>query len=114
MVLIAAIVAQERRGVILVVDDDVEVAVVINIGKSDAASRAPELESWSCDRRDVFKRAVARVVIEQVALSVGGLGVAVGLEFRVHVAGGDENVRPAVVIVVEKAAAKGPGRRRRS
>ena len=53
--------------------------------------------------RNIFEAAIAQVAIEQLALRIPRLGLKL-LDFRIHVAVADENIRPAVVIHVEKPA----------
>src|SRR5258708_6413061 len=65
-------------------------------GDGDGNARA-------CIVRNVSEVAVAEIFVKQLALRVAGFGLEL-LDFGIHVAVADENVGPAVVVHVEKAA----------
>ena len=102
---VPAIVAQQGRRTIQVVDDDVDVAVVVEIADGAAASEIRRRHGRPRARRHVDEAAVAGVAIEQVRLPVGEVQLA-PVQLRIHVTVGDEDVLPAVVVEVEEVHAK--------
>src|SRR5262245_36028938 len=99
-----AAVAQQQRRVAVVGDDDVHIAVVVEIGERSPASRVRRRETVA--RRfghfDEFARAV--VAEELIDLFVAdGRGQ---FDLRVDVAVGDEEVEPTVVVEIEETAAE--------
>ena len=97
---VPTVVAQQGRWAIEVVDDEVEVAVVVEIAARRAAADARCHEGRASVRRDLHEGAVAVVPVEQRPLTVGGAGVP-AVELRVDMAVDDEEIEPAVVVVVE-------------
>src|SRR5216684_6417043 len=94
----AGIAAEELGKIVDGVDDDVEVA------EGAAARGHGHGDAGAGVVRNVGEAAVAEIFIEQLALRVAGFGLEL-LDFRVDVAVANENVGPAVVVEIEKAAA---------
>ena len=112
MIAVAAIVAIEQGGAAAVGDDDIEVAVVVEIGDRGAATHVLDAERRPAFGGHIFELAAANVFVEQVALPVAELGV---VEFHVvgDVAVGAEDVEVAVVVVVEEFGAERQGQKAR-
>ena len=55
----------------MIIDDDVQVAVVVEVAERNPASGAAQLEPWTGDRSDVFEDGVAGVVVKQIPLAIG-------------------------------------------
>ena len=92
------------RKIIDGVDDDVDVAVVVEISE-----RAAPRGHWRGDARpgiegNVVKAAGAQIFVEQLALRVARFRFEL-LDLGIHVAVANQDVGPAVVVEVEKAAA---------
>ena len=94
---------KDLRAAVQVVDDDVEAAVVVEVSGREAATdaffhhRGPEL------RRDFVERAVAAIVIEQLALTVTRRRAEFHfVELRVNMAVHGDDVQQPVVVVVEE------------
>src|SRR5260370_4438187 len=90
------------------VDDEVESAVVVEIAEGAAARGDGNGDAGAGVVRNVSEVAVAEIFVEQLALRVAGFGLEL-LDFGIHVAVADENVGPAVVVHVEKAATPAKG-----
>src|SRR5579863_2611111 len=65
-----AFIVQKRGWIILVVDENIEPAVIVQVAEGYAASGATHVKTGTRERGDVFESAVAGVVIEKVLLSV--------------------------------------------
>ena len=64
------LIVQKRGWIILVVDKNIEPAIVVEVAEGYAASGAPQVEAAAAYRGDIFESAVAGVVIEKVSLPV--------------------------------------------
>src|SRR6266849_10913793 len=100
----ARIAAQKLGKIVDGVDDDIEVAVVVEV-----AEGAPARGDRRGDARpgvvgNIIEAPVAQILVKQLALRVAGFGLEL-LDFRIDVAVANENVGPAVVVHVEKPAA---------
>src|ERR1039458_3563479 len=105
VIAVAAIVAIEQRRAAAIGDDDVEVAVVVEIGDGGAAAHVLDAKRRSALGRNVLEAAAADVLVEKVALLVAELRV---VEFHVvgDVTVGAEDVQTAVVVEVEQLGAE--------
>src|SRR3989441_4273970 len=98
-------IAAEKLGIIVDgIDDDVEVAVIVEIAEGAAARGDGNGDAGAGLGGDVGETAVAEIFVEQLLLRVAGFGFEL-LDFGIDVAVANENVGPAVVVHVEKAAA---------
>src|SRR5947209_2780021 len=95
VVRVAAVVAQQLRRAVEVADDYVNVAVVVYVAEGDATAHALLRERGAELFADLGECAIAVVVVHELAL-------AVVYELRIDVAVGDEQINPAVVVVVEE------------
>ena len=68
---VAPIVPQQGGRIVLIIDDDVQIAVVVEIAERNPASGAAQLEPGTGDRSDVFEDGVAGVVVKQIPLAIG-------------------------------------------
>jgi hypothetical protein len=93
------LVAQQRRGLVHVHDEDVEVAVVVVVAEGDPAARSRGDRARPAARGDVLESAVAEVAEHDLGPAVRVLGEP-RLDLGVDVAGGVQEVRPAVVVQV--------------
>src|SRR2546425_7120298 len=98
-------IAAEKLGIIVDgIDDDVEVAVIVEIAEGAAARGDGNGDAGAGLGGDVGETAVAEIFVEQLLLRVAGFGLEL-LDFGIDVAVANENVGPAIVVHVEKAAA---------
>src|SRR5258708_38543604 len=86
-------------------DENIEKAVVIDIGVSRAPRHSRGGESWAHLRGDLLKFSSALVVKQVRRLGVADAFLDV-LDLVFDVAIGDENIGPAVVVVIEEETAK--------
>src|SRR5213593_2088905 len=98
-------IAAEKLGIIVDgIDYDVEVAVIVEIAEGAAARSNGNGDAGAGLAGDVGEAAVAEIFVEQLLLRVAGFGLEL-LDFGIDMAVADENVRPAVVVHIEEAAA---------
>src|SRR4029077_10814428 len=71
IVLVAAIVAQQRGRPIQVVDDYVDITIVVEIPKGAAASQILDSNGWSGLPGNVFEMTVSKTAIQNLRLLVG-------------------------------------------
>jgi len=86
------------------IDDEVEVAVIVEIAEGAAARGCRSRNSGAGVERNIIEAAVAKIAIEKFALWVTGFGGEL-FDFGIDVAIADEDVGPTVVVKIEKAAA---------
>ena len=98
---VAAVVAQEFRIIAAIVDDDVDVAVVVEISGSKAAANDGTHEIWAERLGNFLELAFAQVAKHQQRLFVSDLAV-IELHVVEHGAVQLQNVGPAVVVVIQK------------
>src|SRR6201994_1034535 len=104
VVLIAIHITQEGWSGVKIVHNDVYLAVVEEVAKSGAPRRRHHREPASLHRRN--EREFATTGISQQQRSLGEAGPPVVIVYLfVDVTAGDENVLPAVVVVVDEAIA---------
>ena len=96
----------EQAGVVHVADDDIDLAVVEQVAECCSTAYADSGESCAFDCRDELELSVGEVVEEQRALGVCGAPVGVFVGLGINVAVGDEEILPAVVVVVEESVAE--------
>src|SRR5579883_864428 len=98
------IIAQQRGRLVHVHDQDVEVAVVIEIAESDATARVRLGDARPGLLQQFFELAGAEIAKDHARRLVRDLGQLV-LDFRIDHAGGVEQIGQAVVIQVHNAGA---------
>ena len=104
MALAGLIQAEEIGRVVQVVDDDVDVAVVVEVGEGGAAAGLRRRDRRAELLADVGEASVAQVAIHDLALFVAGFGLELA-DFRIDVAVDEEQIEPAVAVEIEKADA---------
>ena len=106
-------VLQQRRRVVHVVDDDVEIAVVVEIADGQAAADPRDLQARAGAIRHV---AEPRAQVEQqlVLLAEGLAQLRVLVDVREDVAVGEEQIEPAVEVGVEERRAPSHADERRA
>ena len=109
---VAAVVAQQTRGLVDVVHDDVEVAVVVQVSEGRATGAVQLLERRAALGLDLVESPLSVVVEQLVPLLPGGPQV-LRVDVGEHVPIGDEDVLPAVVVVVDEADTPAKRRQRR-
>src|SRR5205814_7483585 len=105
VVAIASTVVQQQRRIAIVGHDQVREAVIIKIRESHSASDIGFLRSDAGLFGGLYESPVALVVKERVDLLVVNFRSDL-LDFRVYVPIRDEEVEPAVIVVIEKTAPK--------
>src|SRR3989442_370190 len=95
---------QKLRVIVDGVDHHVEVAVIVKVAEGAAARRDRGGDSRSSVVGNVFETAVAEILVEKLALRIAGFGLEL-LDFGIDVAIAKQNIGPAVVVHIEKAAA---------
>ena len=101
MIAADATVVQQGRGIILVVDGDVDRTVVVVIEKGGIPPRASKLQARSGNRGDFLEGTVAQIMIKNALLAIRRLGMAVAFELGTNVAVGDEDVGAAIVVIIQ-------------
>ena len=86
------------------VDDDVDVAVVVEVSEGAAAASGGRGDAGAALRGDLFEPSVAQVAVEVLVLGIWGFDVQL-FDLGIDVAVAEQNVGPAVVVHVEEAAA---------
>jgi len=99
----ARIAAQELRKVVDGIDNDVEVAVVVEVAESAATRGDRSGNAGTCVVGDIIEASIAQILVKQLALRIAGFGLEL-LDFGIDVAIADEDVGPAVVVEIKKAA----------
>src|SRR6266851_5470037 len=100
----ARIAAQKLGKIVDGVDDDVEIAVVVEVAEGAAARGDGRRDAGTGVVGNVVEAAVAEIFVKQLALRVAGFGLEL-LDLGIDVAVAEEDVRPAVVVHVKKTAA---------
>src|SRR5262249_24832344 len=85
------------------IHDEVDVAIVVEVSKSAPARRRGCAQPRAANFRHVLEFAVAQVAVKQLWLRVASLGMEL-LRLGVHVAIAEQDVRPAIIVEIEKAA----------
>src|SRR5436309_1457682 len=88
-----AVVAQQRRRSVKIIDDDIHIAVVVEVAEGAAAPEILGADGRAGPCRHVFKPAVAEIAVDDLRLPIAEMQVAAG-ELRVDVTVGDEDVLP--------------------
>ena len=104
IVFVGGVAADELWRSVDAIDDEVEIAVVVEIAEGTAARGGGSRNSGAGVKRDVFEVAVAQIAIEKLALRIAGFGGEL-FDFGIDVAVADEDVGPTVVVKIEEAAA---------
>src|SRR5258708_1559985 len=97
--------AKELGKIIYGVDDDVEIAVVVEVAEGTSARGDGNGDARAGVIRNVDKPAIERIFVEQLAVRVAVFGLEL-LDFGIDVAVANEDVGPAVIVHVEKTAAQ--------
>ena len=95
---------EQIGGGVDVVHDDVDVAIVVEIGECRAAAGGRGRHRRTEPLRDVLEASVAEVAVHDLALLVARLRLD-PLDLRIDVAIDDEEVEPAVVVEIDEADA---------
>jgi len=103
VVMIGVYVAQQHRDSVHIVDDYADLAIIEDIAERRTAAHHQLRESGALHRRDQFELAVLQVVIEQGALGIALAPIRVLVRLRINVAIDDEQILPAVVVVIEES-----------
>ena len=104
------VVPEQGRCPILVIDDDIEIAVVVQVAEGRPAARRDGSSKYGPASRVASRNRSPEVVMQQGGMSVGAV-VPQELKVVVHVAVGDEAIRPAVVVEIRQGTAPAdPGR----
>ena len=106
VVVVVVYVFEQDGDSVHVADDDVDFAPVEDVAKGSAAAYGDDCESGALDGGDFGEFTVFEVVEQLVALGVAGAPLGVLVDLGVDVAVGDEEVFPAVVVIVEEAVGK--------
>src|SRR5256885_328471 len=104
IVFVGGVAADELWRSVDAIDDEVEIAVIVEVAEGTAARGGGSRNSSARGERDVFEVAVAQIAIEKFALWVTGFGGEL-FDFGIDVTVADEDVRPTIVVKIEKAAA---------
>src|SRR5229473_2372588 len=100
----ARIAAQKLGKIVDGVDDDVEVAVIVKVAEGAAARGDRHRDTGARVVGSIVEAPVAQILVQQLALRVARFGFQL-LDFRINMSIAEEDVRPAVIVHVEKAAA---------
>src|SRR6266480_7491114 len=99
MIAVAALVEQKRWRLTHIHDDDIHIAIIVNVAERSSAAAG----CWNRrkNRGDIFERAISMVAKQQHGLLIAG---AAGnrIDLRIDVTVSDKYVRPGIVIHVEK------------
>ena len=96
---VAAVVPQQLRCAIKIIDQHVDIAIIIYIAKSGAPAD-PRFQEWGARLRGYLgEGSVAIVLVKQLPL-------AVWLSLRVGVAISDQQVDPTIVVIVKEPGAQ--------
>src|SRR5262249_37700186 len=101
---IAAVVAENRRRAVEVIDDYVHVAIVVEIAERRATTDGRLIHCRADFRSDRGERSVTVVAVKQLALRVRDLQLR-SRQLRIDVAVDHHQIQPAVVVIIEKSAA---------
>src|SRR6188474_2295572 len=104
MVLDRLIETKEVRRVVNVVDDDVDVAVVVEIGEGGAARSLFSRNRWTKLRAHVGEAAVVKIAVDHLRFPVSGFRLQ-RINFRIHMAVDEEQIEPAIVVEIEESSA---------
>src|ERR1017187_1911973 len=103
---VAPIVAEKRRQIVQIQDHNIHVAVVVIVSECGAAAGKALTDAGAQIRRNILETPVAEVLVNNSRI-LEGLAEVVGVNFRVDVPIDLNDVRPAVIVVVNEAAAPG-------
>src|SRR5258706_5125657 len=100
----AAVISQQARCFVHVIDKDIDIAVVIKVSKSQATAGVARNRSRAGNFGHIFHLLSVQIAVENGALVVGGARNHT-FDLRVNVSIDHENVGPAVIVIIEKADA---------
>src|SRR5579863_1308538 len=103
MIFVQGIVVKKCGRIAIVGDEHVGVAVIVEVGEGDATSGARRDSGQAAGYGRVGEFAVGVVVEQRVVLLVERVGGDL-FDLGIDVAVADEDVEPAIVVVVQKAA----------
>src|ERR1700761_3237035 len=104
VLLVAAIISKQRRRVVHIENQNVDVAIVVVVSKRGAAAGILFAYPGTHLRRHVFEAPVAEVPVNQARV-LEGLAEVVLVYLRINMAVDLNNVCPAIVVIIDKAAA---------
>src|SRR5260370_11724438 len=96
---------QHNGGVSIVRDHNVHKSVVVEIGKSCAASHVGHFKSRATGLAHFYELSISFVVKQRIDLPIMGSGRGL-LHLWVNMPVGDENIQPPVIVVIEEASAE--------
>ena len=102
IVLIPAIVAEQRGNLIHVVHDNVDVAVVVEIAEGTAATRMARSNPGPHFLRNILEFAIAEVAINNARFQECLIGMLIHSWINMSI--DLEDIGPAIVVVIDKAA----------
>src|SRR5439155_1759819 len=100
----AGIATQQLRKIVDGVDDDVEVAVIVEVAEGASARGDRRGNSGASVIGNIFEAPVAQIFVEQLALRITRFSLEL-LDFGINVTVANEDVGPAVIVHVKKTAA---------
>ena len=103
---VASFVAQKRRQIIEVENERIDTAIVEVVAKGRATAGEALAYTGTHLRGDILEFAIAQVAIDDARVLVG-FPEAIVIDLGINMAVDLEDVRPAVVVEVEEAAAPG-------
>ena len=102
---VTAVVTQQRRRTVQVIDDHIHIAIVVQVAECTAsrqvffAYRRPNLQ------RNIFEAAIAEIAVQDFGLPISDVQLP-PLNLRIHMPVGNKQVFPAIVIEIRKADAE--------
>src|SRR2546425_6333511 len=69
-ILIPAIIAEQRRGLVHVHDEHIDIAIVVEVAECAAPARMTRRDAWPAAVTDVFEHAVSKIPQNQTRISV--------------------------------------------
>src|SRR3989441_12721004 len=105
MIAAPALIVEEEWRVAIVGDDQIHISIVLEVRERDAPPGVRRREPDSRKLRDFSKLPVAVIVEQRVDLLVVNLRRD-PLDFRIDVTVGDEEIQPAVIVIVEEPSAE--------
>src|SRR4051794_33884272 len=95
--------AQKLRNIVYGVDDDIDIAVIIEIPKSTATRGRWSGDACTSLQRNILESTVAQIFVQQLSLRIPRFGLQLpdlGIDMPVA----DQDVGPAIVIHIEEPA----------
>src|SRR5580658_7738807 len=106
MVRIAAIVAQQLRGLAAIIHENIEIAIIVEVGDGSATANARQLKIHTKPVADVFENSVTGIAEHHLRFGILRIRV-VKLDVVEDVSIGQEEISRTVVVVIHEARAEG-------